>query len=193
MLDLENRIAHLEGVVRAQNENLKHWRAESDRDAGIIARLKSELYKRKHQPFEYDQDEPSFEDRVAAWVTTRIGPEHMQSAERAMRLLEEAMELAQAEGIDIFKVVRQASHVFSRESGDATQEAGGVAVCLLAWCSATGQKLEDVALREIMRIEAKPLQDIRESLARKQDADLVTVTREELKRHSKQPIPQVFE
>lgn len=69
--------------------------------------------------------------------------------------------------------------MFSRPAGNPTQEAGGVAVCLLAWCASTRQKLEDVVLREVMRIEAKPLKEIRGSLARKQDVDLVTVVKEQ--------------
>ncbi len=38
-----------------------------------------------------------YEARVANWVETRIGTQHMHPRERAMRLLEEAVELAQAE------------------------------------------------------------------------------------------------
>lgn len=105
---LDNRIAQLEGIVRAQKENLKHWRSESDRDNGIIARLRTELHRRKHQPFEYDPSEQTMEDRVASWVISRIGQEHMKSSERAVRLLEEAVELCQSEGIQLALIQRQA-------------------------------------------------------------------------------------
>lgn len=114
------------------------------------------------------------EARVAEWVNTRIGPEHMHPRERAMRLLEEAVELAQAEGIAYDQVDRQVAHVYSRPAGEPAQEAAGVAVCLLGWCAATGNRLNDLALAEIERIEAKPIEQIRGSLARKADADLVT-------------------
>lgn len=91
-----------------------------------------------------------------------------------MRLLEEAIELAQAEGITADQVARQAEHVFARPSGAPQQEAAGVAVCLLGWCASTGNRLLDLAVAEIERIEAKPIDQIRGSVARKQDADLVT-------------------
>jgi hypothetical protein len=115
----------------------------------------------------------TLEKRVEHWVITRIGAEHMHRRERAMRLLEEAIELSQAEDITEDMVNRQTRHVFSRPIGEADQEAAGVAVCLLGWCAATGHTLFDLALREIERIEVKPISEIRGSLARKQDADLV--------------------
>jgi hypothetical protein len=115
----------------------------------------------------------NLEKRVAAWVCSRIGVAHMHPRERAMRLLEESIELAQAEGITAEQVARQADHVFSRPGGLAIQEAGGVAVCLLGWCAAHGLTLRDIAEWEIQRIEAKPAKDIRGSLARKNGADLV--------------------
>lgn len=120
------------------------------------------------------QREKDLEDRVAEWIRTRVGEANAHRRERAMRLLEEAVELAQAEGITETQVSRQSGYVFARPVGIPEQEAAGVAVCLLGWCAAVGVKLNDIALREIERIEAKPLEQIRGSLARKADADLVT-------------------
>lgn len=115
----------------------------------------------------------SLETRVASWIRTRIGPGAIHPQERAMRLLEEAIELAQAEGISQDLVLKQVGYVFARSIGDPVQEAGGVAVCLLGWCAGRGTRLEDIMLRELHRIEAKPIHEIRGSLARKTDADLV--------------------
>jgi hypothetical protein len=117
----------------------------------------------------------TLESRVAEWIKTRIGEENAHRRERAMRLLEEAVELAQSEGITREQINRQTAHVFARPIGDPRQEAAGVAVCLLGWCAATGNTLIDLATAEIERIEAKPLSEIRGSLTRKQDADLVCV------------------
>ncbi len=171
---MTDRESKLEGEVRSLYSALAHWRSEVDRNAGEIARLKLEASQaRKHQPFEYDPNELSFEDRVKAWVVSRIGPAHMNRRERAMRLLEEATELCQAEGIAFALIQKQVKHVLSRPSGEAQQEAGGVAVCLLGWCAAVDATLHEIALAEILRIEAKPLSEIRGSLARKSDAGLV--------------------
>ncbi len=114
------------------------------------------------------------QSRVRHWVVTRIGLDAMHPQERALRLLEEAIELAQAVGVDHEMVTRQAAHVFNRPSGCPEQEAGGVAVCLLAVCAALGKPMVEIARAEVERIEAKPLDAIRGSLARKADADLVT-------------------
>ncbi len=69
----------------------------------------------------------------------------------------------------------QVSHVFARDAGEPSQEAAGVAVCLLGWCASTGNTLAELALAEIERIEAKPVEQIRGSLKRKADADLVVI------------------
>lgn len=116
----------------------------------------------------------NFESRVANWVCTRIGPKHMRPRERAMRLLEEAIELAQAEGITAEQVSRQVEHVFGRPAGEPRQEAAAVAVCLYGWCAATSVTLDEIATEEVERIEARPIEEIRGSLARKEDAGLVT-------------------
>lgn len=56
------------------------------------------------------------ESRVADWVRTRIGETHMHPRERAMRLLEEAAELAQAEGVTSEQANQQIAYVFSRSA-----------------------------------------------------------------------------
>lgn len=119
----------------------------------------------------------TLEVRVREWVESRIGKRHMDRRERAMRLLEEAIELAQAEGITREMVDNQAAHVYARPVGEPSQEAAGVAVCLLGWCAATGNMLATLAEREVRRIEAKPVAEIRGSVARKADADLVCSVR----------------
>jgi len=119
------------------------------------------------------------EERVAQWICTRLGPANCGPKERAMRVLEEAVELAQAEGITHAQVIRQAAHVFARPAGEPAQEAAGVAVCLFGWCASRGHRLMDLATAEIERIEAKPLEQIRGSLARKSDADLVCLAEQQ--------------
>lgn len=125
-----------------------------------------------------EQPQPSREHRVGDWVITRIGKAHMQSRERAIRLLEESIELAQAEGITAEQVSKQSAHVFSRPPGTPRQEAAGVAVCLLGWCAANETTFEALADEEIARIEAKPIDQIRGSVARKNDADLVVAVQQ---------------
>jgi len=117
----------------------------------------------------------TLESRVQEWVISRLGEDHMYSPERAMRLFEETAELVQAEGIDRDAAHRQVDYVYSRPPGVPVQEAGGVAVCLLAWCAANAVLLIPLAVAEIERIEAKPVDEIRGSVSRKRDMDLVTI------------------
>lgn len=70
-------------------------------------------------------------------------------------MLEEAIELAQAEGIAITFVTTLAVHVYSKPPGDPYQEAGGVAVCLLAYCQAKDFDADDVEQAEIARVLGK--------------------------------------
>lgn len=114
------------------------------------------------------------QQRVAEWVKTRIGADHMHPMERALRLFEEAAELLQSEGVDEQSAIEQVRYVYGRPAGEPEQEAAGVAVCLLAWCESRGVSFVTLAAREIERIEAKPLDQIRGSVTRKADAGLVT-------------------
>lgn len=116
----------------------------------------------------------SLERRTADWIASRIGPASLDPKERAMRLFEEAAELAQAEGIGIEHARKQLEHVYRRAPGEPAQEAGGVAICLLGWCWSRGRRFVQIAEAELDRIYAKPLSQIRGSLARKADDDLVT-------------------
>lgn len=119
------------------------------------------------------------EMRVWEWVYSRIGARGCERKERAMRLFEEAVELCQAEGLPKEDVLRQVEHVFARPVGDPIQEGSGVAVGILGWCASVGVRFYDIAIAEILRIEAKPMEEIRGSLARKHDAGLVTYAREQ--------------
>jgi hypothetical protein len=162
-----NQLAWENQTLRAENERMREVlqlaREASNQDLELSRSTSLPYY---------------LESRFARWIESRIGADHMHSKERAMRNLEESIELAQAEGITQGAVNRQAAHVFARPAGEPRQEAGGVAVTLLGWCAATGNRLLDVLLTELERIEAKPIEEIRGSLARKADDDLVTFSEE---------------
>jgi hypothetical protein len=149
------------------------------------------MSQQKHQPFEYDstedsiepcvvgsESESSLESRVESWVASRCGRDQMSVQNRAIRLLEEAVEVCQSAGISRDMIVRQVDHVFARPAGEIIQEVGGVAVCLLGLCAALKTKFSSAAMAEIERIEAKPVEEVRGSLARKADADLVVFAAE---------------
>ncbi len=64
---------------------------------------------------------------LAEWLTAALGEETLNDPKaRAMRVLEEAVELAQAVGIPSSKVVLQVNHTFARPPGEPSQEVAGV-------------------------------------------------------------------
>lgn len=100
--------------------------------------------------------------KMANWTATRFGAEVLASRrERAARVLEEAIELAQAEGLSIAKCERILEVVYSKPVGDPSQEAAGVGTTLLAWAAATGVDLQATIQAEINRIHSLPVDHFR--------------------------------
>lgn len=81
--------------------------------------------------------------------------------ERARRVLEEAWELAQAEGLTLEDGCALGAFVFAKPVGKAPQEAAGVAVTLMAWAECYDLDLEDLEQAEVERILALPLDQLR--------------------------------
>lgn len=89
---------------------------------------------------------------VERWVQANFGLEAMDPAERGLRLVEEAMELAQALGTPRSKMANVFAAIYSKEPGDPFQEAGGVGMCLLACCESIMISADDAELEEIARV-----------------------------------------
>jgi hypothetical protein len=110
----------------------------------------------------------TFAGRVARWVVDRLGEQClMDRQERALRLLEEALELAQAEGISVSTAERTKDRVYARPPGEPAQEFGGVMVCAYGWAVAAGEDPDVLTEREIARIEAVPAEVTRAKHAAK--------------------------
>lgn len=96
----------------------------------------------------------TLQGRVGQWVLDAFGPANaLNRRERALRVLEEAAELCQAEGVGLEQVVRVSERTFSRPVGDPAQEAAGIGVTLLAWGAAAGVDVLGVSEQEIARVE----------------------------------------
>jgi hypothetical protein len=91
---------------------------------------------------------------VVKWATETFGPNAMTPAERAMRVLEEAVELAQAEGVSHEGALAVADYVYKKQPGDPAQEVGGLSVCLLAHCAVRGLSADEEEAREVARVLA---------------------------------------
>lgn len=96
--------------------------------------------------------------RIVFWTVTRLGEACLTDRhERAVRLVEEAIELCQAEGVTQEFVQRVLDRAYSRPVGDVEQEGGGVGLTFLAWAFAAKLDPMEITQRELERIEAKPL------------------------------------
>jgi hypothetical protein len=94
------------------------------------------------------------EARISNWLQSVLGTEvRTNLRERASRIVEEAIELAQVEGVDKEQVQRIVERVYSRPVGVASQEIAGIQVCVLAYTDAADIDLAKVTNDEITRIE----------------------------------------
>jgi hypothetical protein len=83
--------------------------------------------------------------RIGAWVETRFGRDCLEDGvERALRVLEEASELAQAEGVPEEQARRVCGAIYAKPVGDPDQEAAGVFVTLLGWGVAARRVVGDL-------------------------------------------------
>lgn len=107
-------------------------------------------------------DIPALQARISGWVIRTFGGACLfDLRERAQRVVEEAIELGQAERLSKDDVQRILDRVYSRPVGEPVQETGGLAVCLLAYTYAAGHPFEGTVLQEVVRIESKSVEHFR--------------------------------
>src|SRR5437899_8158554 len=92
----------------------------------------------------------SFQRRVEEWLAACFPPTvPADRQERTHRFLEEALELAQANGCSREHVQMLLDYVYSRPAGWPEYEVGGVMVTLAALCSATRIDMEEEGNHEL--------------------------------------------
>lgn len=97
--------------------------------------------------------------RLTTWARAAFGEEHVSSVpQRALRLLEEAIELAQAAGVDQSLALKLVEFVYSRPVGDLFQEIGGVGVTALVFAESAGISAEKAIDKEAKRVLSKPVE-----------------------------------
>lgn len=96
----------------------------------------------------------SLYDRCERWVENALGTRILTDLqERVMRVLEEAMELAQSEGVGRAAAQRLIDRVWSRTVGDPVQESAGVEFTLRVYSRRKGFDLDMALERELERVE----------------------------------------
>ena len=85
-----------------------------------------------------------------------FGEDHMYDKQaRALRLLEEAIELCQAVEVPKDQAARCVDIVYSRPSGTIGQELGGVLVCAHAFAFGQGYDIDAIMEKEVLRCLSK--------------------------------------
>ena len=101
------------------------------------------------------------QEQVRDWVVRCWGEGAVSVVERVERFFEEAAELAQAEGIDPYRLQEIIGHVYQKDAGQPAQEVGGIGTTLLAYCAAKGISADECERRELSRILGKPVDHFR--------------------------------
>lgn len=97
-----------------------------------------------------------FGEMMLAWTRAAFGTSGSTPKERAARAVEEVIELAQYEGLNLSDVYRIAYRVYSRPVGELDDELGGSLLCLLAYAAAVERDPESAAHRTFEKIVAAP-------------------------------------
>lgn len=97
--------------------------------------------------------------RTHAWALETFGPVALHPHERARRFLEEALELAQAQGVSAEEMHALVDYVMARPVGDEAQEVGGSMITLLLLAEIRGLDALGEALREQARVEGPGMQE----------------------------------
>lgn len=110
---------------------------------------------------------PTYQERVEAWLEACLPDSaRRDQVERTFRFLEEALELAQANGCSREDALRLIDYVYGRPHGRPEEEVGGVMVTLAGLCSAVGIDMSEAGDRELQRNWMR-IEDIRRKQAAK--------------------------
>lgn len=113
---------------------------------------------------------------VADWLIRAFGVEVATSPfDRAARVVEEATELAQAQGLTKERVLAMVEYVYGRPPGDPRQELGGARLTLLGYAAAIGASADHEEIREVERVLSTDIEKFRKRQAEKVAAGVVVL------------------
>lgn len=97
--------------------------------------------------------------RALMWAKETFGDVALDARERALRFLEEAIELGHAMGIDVDTVLAIVDRVYDREGGNIPREIGQAQMTLECLAKAIGVDADVEATNEFYRIQAIPKEE----------------------------------
>lgn len=108
------------------------------------------------------------QEDCTAWVTDAFGSEcATNTKERALRVLEEAVELAQSLDVTKEEAERVLNRTFTREVGETAQEVAGLQFTLMVLALRLGLNPVVECIRELTRVRGIPLSHFRNKHANK--------------------------
>lgn len=112
---------------------------------------------------------------IYQWVMRCFGASVANSREeRALRVVEEAVELAQSIGAQEAKIAAIVREVYDRPAGEPYQELGGVMVTAYAFAEASRISAEGALMQETKRMLAKSPSHFRKRMQEKIDKGLAS-------------------
>jgi hypothetical protein len=94
-----------------------------------------------------------------AWARATFGPVALLRSERLLRFVEEAIELAHAEGMERKTLNLIADRVYSRPPGNVGKEIGQAQACLETFAENIGLSSDAEAQREWERVQEIPQEE----------------------------------
>lgn len=104
-----------------------------------------------------------------AWAVGMFGPVAKLRSERLMRFVEEAIELAHADGMERVTLDAIASRVYGRERGEIRKEIGQAQACLETYAENIGESASSLAEIEWQRVQRIPSEEWQRRHKAKQD------------------------
>lgn len=89
---------------------------------------------------------------IGKWVRKTFGDKSMQTRERNLRFIEEAIELVQSHNITKDDINKVMDRVYNKPPGNSVQEVGGVMITLLALADCQRYDIQECMVREWERI-----------------------------------------
>lgn len=94
----------------------------------------------------------SAQARIKQWIIQTLGNNvYQDKRERALRIVEEAIEVCQACEVNPAYIQRLIAHVYAKPVGEIRQEVGGVLFTALAMCENIGADYKVILQNEIER------------------------------------------
>ncbi len=132
----------------------------------LQTRMSEMVYERQRQNRFGDRERR--QQVVFGWVERVFGAGIARNvAERATRVLEEAVEVVQAAGVDRHTVLAVVQRCYGRDVGVIEDEIANLSVTLLALCATLKVSAEELERNEIERILAIPDSHMRDRQSRK--------------------------